>query len=248
MRRENRAAFASGMTGCGKSQLLWDWFSSVAPRRLTYDPVGDSLERNPAAVPVRTAAELREHLRRVVAGRFEVWHFVIYGEPEEAAEALDWLAPSEIAPNQKTLARALGGVLFECGEIDTLAANAATPLSVRTRAKWQRGRHSLLSFAVATQAPALVSRIVSANSHDIFAFMHSESTSLDYFAKTIGDRAAERIARLDQFAFVHYRRGLPYCTEYASESARGRIVRREVGRIPLSVGAAMPAASEADTL
>lgn len=228
------------MTGCGKSRLLWDWFTSVTPRRLTYDPVGDTLDRNPHAVAVRTAGELREHMRRVVAGGFDSWHFVLYGEPEEAADALDWLAPTTAAPNQRTLARALGGVLFECGEVDTLAGNAATPLSVRMRAKWQRGRHHLLSFAVGTQAPALVSRIVSANSHDVFAFMHSEHTSLDYFAKTIGDRAAERIARLDQFAFLHYRRGLPYATEYVSEMRAGRIERRAVARIPLAVGAAMP--------
>jgi hypothetical protein len=224
------------MTGCGKSRLAWDWFVSPHPRRISYDPVGDTFDRNPKAVPVRTAAELFEHVRRAASSGCDSWHFVIYGEPEEALAALEKLAPASVGPNEKTLGRALGGVIFECGEIDLLASNDSKPLSVGMRGKWQRGRHSLLSFAVATQAPALCSRIVTANSHDIFAFMHAEHTSLEYFAKTIGDRAAERIARLDQYAFVHYHRGDPFCTEYASESRGGAFVRRAVGKIPLAIG------------
>lgn len=239
MRRENRAAFLSGMTGSGKGQLAWDWFVNPYPRVLSYDPAGDVVERNPKAVAVRTAAEFREHLTRAIAGRFDSWHFVLWGEPEEAAAALDLLAPDSAAPHEKTLCRVLGGVLFECGEIDTLAANAETPLTRRIRGKFQRGRHHLLSHAVATQAPALVSRHVTANCHDIFAFMHSENTSLEYFRKTIGDNAAERIARLEQYAFVHYHRGDPFCTEYVSEQKRGEIVRRAVGKIPLSTRAAI---------
>lgn len=238
MRRENRAAFASGMTGCGKSQLLWDWFTSRHPRRLSYDPVGDTVERNPQAVPVRTAAEFREHVGRAIASRCDSWHFVIWGEPEEAIEALEWLAPDTTPPHARSLCRALGGVLFESGEVDTLAPNASTPTAVRFRGKLQRGRHHLLSHALATQAPALVNRIVTANCHDIFAFSHAEHTSLEYFAKQIGERAAERIARLPQYGFLHYHKGDPFATEYASEKRGGSIVRRPVARIPLAIGAA----------
>lgn len=236
VRRENRAAFASGMTGCGKSRLLWDWYTSKHPRRVTYDPVGDTLERNPDAVSVRTAAEFRHHLRAALDDNCDAWHFVVYGPPEELLEILDWLAPDETAPHEQSLSRSVGGVLFECGEIDVLAGNAATETSKRMASKFQRGRHHLLSHAVACQAPALVSRIVTANCHDIFAFGHSEHTSLEYFRQQIGQNAADVIRRLPQYGFLHYRRGDPFCTEYTSRMSGGRIERTPVKRIPMAIG------------
>jgi hypothetical protein len=236
------------MTGCGKSELLWAWFTQPHPRRISYDPVGDSLERNPRAIAVRSVAELRLHIARALAGKYDSWHFILCGKPDDAVDALDWLAPTSTMPGQRTLSRALGGVLFECGELDLIAPNQSTPLSIRAREHWQRGRHSLMSFAVATQAPALVSRIVSGNSHDIFAFGHSEATSLEYFRKSIGDNAADRIAQLEQFAFVHYHRGDQHCTEYVSERRRGRIERRAIARIALSTRRAGPMLANASII
>lgn len=236
MIRANQSAFASGMTGCGKSQLLWDLFTSRHPRVVSYDPVGDTFDRNPQAVPVRTADEFRQHLARATASGCDSWHFVVWGEPEEAAKVLEMLCPDTAGPQEKTLGRLLGGVMFETGEIDTLGANNTAPLSVRVRSRWQRGRHSLLSFGCATQAPALVSRVITGNSKHIYAFGHSEATSLKYFSETIGERAADAIARLQQFAFVHYEKGSMFAEEYRSDTKGGKIVRTKVRAIPLIVG------------
>lgn len=223
-RRENVTAFASGMIRSGKSQLLWDIFTRHHPRVISYDPVGDTLDRNADAVPVYSFGELRDKVKRANIGGYTNWHFVLACPPSEVPDVLAWLAPPAARFEEKTLARALGGVLFECGECDTIAPNAGIHPAVRAAA--QRGRHHLLSLALATQRPALCDRTVTGQCQYVAAFMHSERSDLEYFARLVGENAADEIARLQQFEFVWYRKGDHEATKYDRD-------RQPVMTIPL---------------
>lgn len=225
MRRENVSFFCSGMTGCGKSKLMWDWVVSKSPRVISIDPVGDTIERNPRAVPIEGVGRLREVLRMIAAKRAEVWHLQLAIDDEEAPAVFELLAPRR--STAASFSRAMGGVMIECGECDLIAPNAGTHPAVRSA--WQRGRHHLLSLAMATQRPSLVNRTLTGGTQHVVAFMHSEPRDIAYWADCISSAAAEEIARLQPYEFVYFKRGTFEAVKYDA-------ARKPVARIPLASG------------
>lgn len=86
--------------------------------------------------------------------------------------------------------------------------NFATPHFVP---KWFKeilltGRHQNLGLIACSQRPANVHKDILAQSHHIFCSAINEANDLNYLKGTIGS-AAERLAGLKQFQFLHIRDG-----------------------------------------
>jgi hypothetical protein len=201
--RRNTIVFAAGMKGSGKSQLLADLFVPLHARLISIDITGETIERNPDAVPAYGLDELIKALD--VAAAWPRWHIVAFLRREEIPALFALLAPRVESEDTLSFSRELGGVAIECGEAYHIMPNQGAAREVEDALCI--ARHHRLSWLLATQRPASCSRLVSSQADYLIAFMQTEPIDVAWWGKAISKAASEQIAQLDVHEFVFYRRG-----------------------------------------
>lgn len=196
----NFIAFACGMRRSGKSHLLGQ-LAERFPRRLVLDFIG---EHAGGIANARTAFSLAETIAYLRTGRSSGprWTVVAVIDPSDVPELLAVIAPVG-GQTERGFARAVGGMVIECGEIDVIAPNNAQ-MSVEVRNIFQRGRHHSLSVLVAVQRPASVNRIVTSQADIICAFRQHEPRDADYLSDIMGPQAPEIVRTLRPRNYLRY--------------------------------------------
>lgn len=231
--RRNQIVISVGRKGSGKSQLLWDLFTSRAPRVLSLDNLGETKERDPDVAEVFGWSQLMRALRAVAQldgngrPRFPRWHIAASVEPDDLRELFTMLCPPIGTPKEKSLAVAFGGMAVECNEAYDLAPNGRTPDEVL--AAWRRGRHYGLDLYMATQRPASVAREVTALADLVFAFAQREPNDIDFLAKQISPAVAAQVRELRPEDFQCIRYDVNAGTSALLDKNR-RVVGRSAGR------------------
>lgn len=208
--RQNLIVTGYGPKGSGKSRFLRDMFVRQAPRVISLDVTGEGRESYPEALGpffglarvldgVRAAARWEAAQR--AAGRPAGWHILAAIDDREIPRFFRMLAPP-FDGQSVSLARALGGVAIECGEVDHIAPNGSADPEVV--AAWRRGRHHALSLLTATQRPASCARDVSAQADVLFSFQTSEPRDVAFLADTFGKPTAEVIRNLPRYHAAVY--------------------------------------------
>lgn len=200
MKRRNRIVAGFGRKGTGKTQLLWDVFTSHCPRLLTFDSLNETGELDATAVYTVGLDATTRALRRAV--NFDSWHIAAALDIEDVAFLFGKLAPP--LGSSQSLSLALGGIAVQCGEVDTIAPNGSAPVEVVNALR--RGRHYCLDFYIATQRPASCARDVSAQADEIFCFAQGEPRDVDFIARTISATVADRVQQLREYEYIHYDR------------------------------------------
>lgn len=199
MRRESTTVAVFGRPGSGKSQLLYDLYTSQAPRVLSLDWLGEARERNPRAVPVVGFDALLDALER--AADFDRWHIAAAIEPDDVRELCTLLAPSLSGENVTSLAASFDGMALECGEVDLIAPVSGAPKEVL--GMWRRARHYGLSLFMGTQRPASCAVDVRSNSHHLYAFAQGGPHELDAIALATSEAVADAVSILPQYHCIH---------------------------------------------
>lgn len=205
----NQIVVSLGRKRSGKSQLLWDMFTSRAPRVLTIGLVPEDLARDPDVVVVRGRTELYDALEQ--ASAYERWHIAAALDVDKIVELCALLVPPFEAPAESSLSLALGkpwngGIAIECCEAYELAPSGRTPDEVL--ALWRRGRHYQLDLFMASQRPYSVHREVTAQADLIFAFAQNEKRDLDFLSDAVSEPFAQAVRELrveDYCCMVHNR-------------------------------------------
>lgn len=235
--RQNQIVFACGRKASGKSQLLWELFTSQAPRVLSLDNLGESKERDRDTVEVFGMAELRRTLRAVAQvddkGKFLYprWHIAASVEPTDLRDLFRMLCPPIGTPREQSLSYAFGGMAIECSEAYDLAPNGRTSDDIL--AAWRRGRHYRLDLYMATQRPASVARELTALTDLVFAFAQREQADVDFLSQHISRGVGEQVRALrpEQYQCVRY--DVNDGTSKLLDKSR-RVVGRSVDR-PVSI-------------
>lgn len=198
--RRNVIAFVCGPKGSGKSQLLWDKFTSQAPRVISIDTVGEAREKNPDVVEAFGLADTIQALR-FCARKGRRWHIAAALERAEIPQLFQVLAPPYSA--QVTgLSAAVGGIAVECGEVDTILPNAGA--DEQLVGALRRGRHALLSMFYGTQRPASCARDCTAQADIIAAFATYEPRDVEYLRRTLGSQAADLLPTLEPYHCLYF--------------------------------------------
>lgn len=196
----NFIAFACGMKRSGKSYLLAQ-LAKRFPRRIVFDFIGEYADKIPNAYEATTLQESVKALLDARAGG-NVWTVLCNVEPEEVPKILAALAPNNGKP-ESSFARAVGGVVIECGEVDLIAPNSQKcPREVKNI--FQRGRHYGISALVATQRPRDVHRVVTSQSDMIAAFRQHEPRDAEYLGNVMRSDAVELLQGLRPRNYLRY--------------------------------------------
>lgn len=198
---ENQIILCLGRKRSGKNQLLWDLYTSKAPRVITIGLIPQDLARDPDVVIARGWSELSTTLE--AASAYDRWHIATALEPEDLARLCALLAPP-IGSSQRSLAAELGGVAIECGETYELFPNGRTPPEILALPR--RGRHSEIDLFLATQRTAGIDREITYHADFIYAFAQQEKRDIDYLRENVSAPVAERVRRLrlSDYACVRY--------------------------------------------
>lgn len=215
-----------GRPESGKSQLLYDLYTSRAPRVLSLDWLGESIERNPNAIPVTGMARLLTALER--AADFPRWHIAAKIEPDDVNELCGLLAPA-YGSDAPSLALAFDGMALECGEVDLIAPISGGKKEVL--GLWRRARHYGLSLYMATQRPASCAVDVRSNSHHLYAFAQGGPHELDALAAATSEAVADAVAVLPAFHCV-------YVNKLTGEAVQLDPRRKVVARLDLTTARA----------
>ena len=192
----NFIAFACGMRRSGKSHLLAQ-MALRFPRRLVLDFIGEFDGKIKGAYECETLRQTQEAL---IAARDSGARWTVHTgiSPNQVPELI-----KSIASKRNGFAKAVGGIVLECGEADLIAPNNAG-ISEEIFNIFARGRHIGLSALMATQRPRAVHRIVTSQSDMIAAFRQHELLDVDYLSDLMGTDAAKRIANLQLRQHVRY--------------------------------------------
>jgi hypothetical protein len=197
MERKNFIAFVCGMRASGKSFLLAKYAAKFS-RRIVLDPNCEFLGAYSGARECHTLAQTIDALDDLSGERR--WTVVTCIDPEQVPRLCRVLAP---VGGMGGYARAVGGLLVECGEVDVIAPNHAG-ISAEVRNLFQRGRHYRVSVVCATQRPRDVHRVVTAQADAVCAFRQHEPRDLDYLAQCTSVAIAARVRTLDQYWHIQY--------------------------------------------
>lgn len=200
-RRKNLIVATLGRKDTGKSQLLWDLYTSQAARVLSLDSMGESIERDPDAVEVIGMGQLIDTLQRCAS--YPRWHIAAVIDPDDVSELFALMTP-RIGSNKPSLSVAFGGMAIECGEAYEIAPNGATRPEVL--AGWRKGRHYMLSLFMAAQRPSSVAREVTALADHLYMFAQGEKRDIDYIADCVSRPVADRVRRLKKWECVFFNR------------------------------------------
>lgn len=194
----NFVAFATGKKRSGKSFLLAR-YASAFPRRFIVDVTGEFSGAYAGAYECMTYGQALDALDDCI-GRPR-WTVVACLAPADTVKLCAVLAPEN---NPRSgFAYAVGGLLLECGEVDTIAPNHGG-ISGAVRNLFQRGRHARVSVVCATQRPRDVHRVVTSQADVIACFRQHEPRDVEYLASITSDALSRRIAALDPFYHVQY--------------------------------------------
>lgn len=199
MERRNAIVTALGPSGSGKSRFLADQAARF-PRVISLDTTGETEEVYPTALGPTFGLDATLRALQVCAG-YPRWHLRAAVEGDELVALCRRLVPNYDG-RSVSLARALGGVALEMGEVYEIAPNAGAPREVLNM--WRRGRHEGLSLLAATQRPASCAREVSANSHWLVAFRMPEPRDYEYVGGFMGARARDLVAELPPYHSLLY--------------------------------------------
>lgn len=219
--RRNTIVAGFGRKGTGKSVLLYDLFTSKAPRVLSLDSTGETRERNADAVLCVGYSSLRDAFRR--AQNYQRWHIAAALEPDDVARLFALLTPP--LGSGSSLSLAFGGMAIECAEVDLIAPNSGAAPEVLSALR--RGRHYALDMYFATQRPASCAVDVRSMSDFLFSFALSSPRDVAAVDAEMPLSVSDRIVRLRPY----------HCLFYSKE--KGSVVeldpaRRVVERINLS--------------
>lgn len=198
MERRNFIEFVCGMRGSGKSTLCAR-HGSRFPRRILLDPLGEFLGVYPKAREASTLAQTLDALDDASSER--TWIVVACIDPEVMPKLCAALAP--IGSVAGGYSRAVGGVVVECGEIDTVAPNSQA-IAPEVRNLFQRGRHYRVSVICATQRPRDVHRVATSQADSVCVFRQHEPRDVDYIAQLTSEKLASRVTSLPQFTHLQY--------------------------------------------
>lgn len=204
MKRVSFAAFACGKRGSGKSFLLAR-YAGKFPRRIIVDPMGEYAELS-GAMTCQSLSQTLDALE--VAASQPEWIVVTCIDAKDVARLCGALAP--VGSFEGGYSRAVGGVLVEHGEVDTIAPNNAG-IRPEIRNIFQRGRHYLVSTAVGTQRPRDVHRVVTSQVDVMCLFRQHELRDLDYIARTTSEPVSKIVRSLEQYHHVRYFPGNGVC-------------------------------------
>lgn len=212
MTRRNTIACVVGRKGTGKSELLWERFTSRAPRVLSLDSTGETTERNPNAIVAVGWRRLLEVLD--AAAECGKWHIAAAIEPEDVRELFARLTPP--LGQGRSLSLAFGGMAVECGEVDLIAPNGGTPPEILSA--FRRGRHYALDLYMATQRPASCAVDVRSMADIFVSFALTSPRDVAAASDELGGTMAERIVRLPRYHCLY------------STRADGRVVELDAQR------------------
>lgn len=190
----NFIAFVCGMKRSGKSHLL-DAMAMRFPRRIVFDFVGEYEGR----YKTPTAFTLDEAVGQLMKARKQAdkWTVVCTLDIPDVVRLLAALM------GRNSWARAAGGIVIQCGEVDVIAPNNGS-ISQEVRHVFQRGRHFGVSALVATQRPRDVHRVVTAQSDIICAFRQHEPRDADYLGEVMRSDAVPLLRDLKQYEYLRY--------------------------------------------
>lgn len=200
MIRANFIGFSCGKRGSGKSYLLAR-YSAKFPKRIVLDPLGEYLGAYEGASECGTLDETIDALEANLLTKAPRWTVVACIEPSDVAKLAGALAP--VGSLSGGYSRAVGGVVLECGEVDTIAPNNAG-IAPEIRNLFQRGRHYRVSVLAATQRPRDVHRVVTSQADALWLFRQHELRDLDYIAKNTSEAVADVVKGLPQYHHVRY--------------------------------------------
>lgn len=149
-----------------------------------------------------------------------VWTVVTCIEPDDVAKLCGALAP--VGSLGGGYSRAVGGVMFECGEVDTIAPNNAG-IRPEVRNIFQRGRHYRISVLCATQRPRDVHRVVTSQADALWLFRQHELRDLEYIAQVTSQPVKDLVRELPQYSHVRY---LPNVGTCEIVDRDGKVTRR----------------------
>lgn len=193
-----------GRKGSGKSQLLWELFTSQAPRVITIGHVPQDLARDPNVILTRGRDELYRAIER--ASAFDRWHIAAALGRDALLELFLLVAPGLEAPVERSLSVALKGLAIESGEAYQVFAVGYTPEPMLEAVR--QSRHYELDLYLASQRPHSLSREVTAQADLIFAFAQSEPRDIAFLGETVSQPFAQVVRRLkfeDHSCVVHDR-------------------------------------------
>lgn len=201
MIRHRFVAVGMGPTGCGKSRLLSS-YARPFPRRIIIDFVGEYVDDpdHDDALVGTTLDQCLAHMKNAAISGGK-WKLICCISPDDVPALLDVLAPpGDLAGGY---ARNVGGVALECGEVDVIAPNNAS-ISDEMRNVIQRGRHYRVSILGASQRPAQVSRLLTAQADVLSLFRQYEPRDIAYLREATNDEVANRLPNLPKFWHVQY--------------------------------------------
>lgn len=185
-----------GMKRSGKSHHLAQ-LAVHFPRRIVFDFVGEFYHKIPGAVDVDTLAGAAVVLKQVQPR--DKWVVVCQLIPSEAIDLIE-----AVCDQKKSYARAVGGLAFECGEVDQIAPNNAA-IHPAVHSIFARGRHiGPVSALMAARRPQEINKIVTSQSDVICAFRMHEPRDADYLANTMGSDAVQHLLKLQRHEYLRY--------------------------------------------
>jgi hypothetical protein len=197
--RDNLIAAGFGPIRSGKSELLHQLFVRQFPRVLSIDLNAETWDRNPNAIGTYGLADTLMAIKWAAGRPGARWHLAAALEDADVAPLLRLLAPPITAPNQVSIPRALGGLLVECGELYFLAPNEKGDKQRAAVEAFNRSRHHLLSFAVASQRGADCARVTTQAAHVRFFLQTDEPRDLDFVGKLISEPIAAAVRELPRY-------------------------------------------------
>lgn len=171
-----------GKAGSGKTTLCKIKTSGL-PRVAVFNPVG---VRGWDAVHTQSMAEVERHLR--------LRYFRVAYTPPDSTDDVREAAEEFAAAVMRT-----GAMVAVFDEVDQVANRKTMP---RTEGLLRHGRNKGISFVGTARRPAEVSRNITANLTDLWAFRFQEPRDLEYLRDFCGREFSERCANLEQYRYL----------------------------------------------
>lgn len=195
----NFICVVTGRKGSGKSRVLGS-YARRFPRRVILDFTGEH-EREPGA---RVGYTLRQCAVALAAARAsgQRWTVVCALDPRDVPALLAALMPLGMHGGE-SFARAVGGLVVECGEINEIAVNHAG-IAREVSAMFTRGRHHWLSVLAAARTSTEMHKIVTSQADVVCAFRQHQARDVARIGELMGERAIPALRDLAPYEYLRY--------------------------------------------
>lgn len=184
--------FAVGMRNMGKTTLMDQLLGECAGGVILFDTLSKHAEKFPDYRVTTTISELEQYLRLNRGRRFHILHQPRRGNLDKIFRKVCLLV---------TL---FGPMIFAIDEIDKLCGarwgDFRMPPELYHLVNY--GRHEQVSMIATARNPKAVARGYTAES-EIFAFRVEEKSYREYLIDRMGEDAAEQLASLPRFTYLH---------------------------------------------